>query len=206
MPRGYTTNALVAQELKTTLTSPQQTFCDQLIAEAEAWVDGEVDRQWLVPSPITNEPHRIEPQGIYLDCAPIVSVQQVRVRLGAVTLAPTTLVAGRDYEVLNTDRGLIWLAGLYVGWYALVDYTQTATGSPAVGPPVPDDLSGAVRRIVAEWMRQALGLPRPAGAMSAYSIGTDLRVEFATNPQQWRTIPPDDLAIVRRYAPLIAVV
>jgi hypothetical protein len=214
MAKGYTTNALVASELGVTLTGPQATFCDVLIAEAEAWLDGETERTWLVTVPITSELAQVRADGIRLKARPVASVQSVTVFPAMAGSTSTTLVAGRDYALLDPTGGLLWLNGAYAGYLATVAYTPVATGNPLVGPPLPADLAGAIRRLVAAWLRPGLvssssGVAVPLGStIRRYQIGPDLQVEYANSAAASgasdgsggaRAVPTDIAEIVGRY-------
>jgi hypothetical protein len=194
MTKGYTSSALVASELGVTLTSPQATFCDVLIAEAEAWLDGETERTWLVTVPITGELAQVRADGIRLKARPVASVQSVTVFPAVAGSTSTTLVAA------------------YAGYLATVAYTPVATGNPLVGPPLPADLAGAIRRLVAAWLRPGLmsssgGVAVPLGStIRRYQIGPDLQVEYANSAASSgasdggaRAVPADIAEIVGRY-------
>jgi hypothetical protein len=211
--KGYTSSALVASELGVTLTSPQATFCDVLIAEAEAWLDGETERTWLVTVPITGELAQVRADGIRLRARPVASVQSVTVSPAMAGSTSTTLVANRDYALLDPAGGLLWLNGMYAGYLATVAYTPVATGTPLVGPPLPADLAGAIRRLVAAWLRPSLmtssgGAAVPLGStIKRYQIGPDLQVEYANSAAASgasdgsgaRAVPADIAEIVGRY-------
>jgi hypothetical protein len=236
MAKGYTSNALVASELGVTLTGPQATFCDVLIAEAEAWLDGETERTWLVTVPITAELAQVRADGIRLKARPVASVQSVTVSPAMAGSTSTTLVANRDYALLDPAGGLLWLNGMYAahpvagtytsayagslasrattGYLATVAYTPVATGNPLVGPPLPADLAGAIRRLVAAWLRPGLvsssgGVVVPLGStIKRYQIGPDLQVEYANSAAASGAsdgsggacaVPADIAEIVGRY-------
>lgn len=171
--KGYTTKALVAAELGRTFTGAQDTQCDGLIEEAEAFIDRMTGRAWLVTSAVTDEVHTPVDGVVYLDRAPILSVTAVKVRSRSIGATDTSLVAGSTYELLDLSRGIVSVGDYGDDVIVKVSYTHT---SPL---PVPKDVQRAATLLVAGWM-----LPRLDPAMAnieSVSVGQgDVSVKYRT--------------------------
>lgn len=183
--KGYITADKVEDMLGTSFTATQLAQCEALIERAEAYIDAETGRGWLVGTQ-TNEAHVVDSQNIYLKYVPVSSVTTVLARAG-LGETETTLTADEDYEVVDLTTGHIRL--VYPGDYDRVRVTYAPVAT------VPADLQQAAIEIVAAWMTPSL-TPGSFG-VDSYSL-PDLTVKFARSHVQSIT-PPLATAIIERY-------
>jgi hypothetical protein len=176
--KGYTTATLVAKELGRDLTAPQLDECQDLVEQAEAWIDRAAGDAWMVSSPTVNELHTVTGPVVYLRNRPVSAITSLSVRPFTVGSVSTALVQGTGYELLDPAAGLVSLlpswdalavgygrAG-YLGYLLTVSYT-TAT-------PAPGDIQRAATLLVAHWMLPRLEPDRQG--VDSYSIGGELTV------------------------------
>lgn len=183
--KGYCTYADVADLLGLDLTSAQTAQTDALIERAESFLDRETGRAWLTGAQ-TDEEHYYPGRYIHLKYAPISSVSAVTGRSG-IGETEETLTANDDYEVRDTDSGLLYL--VYPETYdrIRVDYTPVAT--------VPADIKLACAEIVANWLQPHLN-PGTYG-LDSYSL-PDLTVRYARSHVQ-SAVPPSAQRIIDLY-------
>lgn len=194
--KGYTTRALVADELGRVLTVAQQTQCDGLIGEAEAYVDRVTGKAWLTTSPVADELHTLTSPLVYLDKTPVASVTAVATRSPAIGATWTALVAGSGYELLDPATGAL-AVGVYPGHDVVIN-TTTAGAEGALlrvsythtSPlPVPGDIQRATTLLVAAWLLPRLD-PSRAGVESV-SVGQgDIAVRYRDDQDPQRPVPP----------------
>lgn len=179
--RGYTTATLVAKELGRDLTAPQLDQCADLIEQAEAWIDHESGRAWMVASPTTDELITVTGPVVYLGNRPVSAISSVKVRPMAVGGADTTLVAGTDYELVDGQNGILLLSGflgpggdIIQGTLASNSYLKVSYTSAT---PVPGDIQRGATLLVAHWMLPRLEPDRQG--VDSYSIGGELQVKVS---------------------------
>jgi hypothetical protein len=206
--RGYTTVALVAQELAQDLTAPQLDQCADLIAVAEAEVDRETGRSWLTTSPVTNELHTVSGPVVYLTHRPVTAVTSVTIRSLGVGSQPQTLTAGSGYELIDAANGAILLAGYgyphdivintertsYDGYLLSVSYTHALT---AINPAI----QKITTEIVAAWMSGRISGTDTAG-IKRYSL-PDLTVEYSDDASSGTEIPSDLLRRLKAFSRIV---
>jgi hypothetical protein len=202
--KGYSTAALIQAEVGSTLSTEEAAAVNGLLEEAESSIDRITGEAWLLPASIV-ETHAITGSLLFLQRRPIASITSVVVRPPLVGAAPTTLVAGVGYELLDAATGTVRLApgflGMapgYVGFLATVTYAPAPdpTLTPA-GPSVPPDIREAATLLVAERLQQrrnAALYAASAAGMSGYRIGPDLEVQFQTLNQMTAAALPPRLA------------
>ena len=183
--KGYCTTSDVADLLARTFTAAEEAQCAALIERAEAFIDGETGRGWLMGAQ-SNEVHFVDSQNVFLRYAPVASITSIVGRLD-VGEAETTLVADVDYEVMDLAIGQIRL--LYPRSYDRVRVTYTPVAT------VPADLVQAMIEIVSSWMTPTLS-PGTFG-LDSYSL-PDLTVRFARSHVQ-SVAPPLASRIIDRY-------
>lgn len=183
--KGYCTYADVADLLGLDLTSAQTSQTDALIERAESFLDRETGRAWLTGAQ-TDEEHYHPGRYIHLKYAPISSVSAVTGRSG-IGETEETLTVNDDYEVRDTDSGLLYL--VYPETYdrIRVDYTPVAT--------VPAGIKLACAEIVANWLQSHLN-PGTFG-LDSYSL-PDLTVKFSRSHVQ-SAVPPNAQRIIDLY-------
>jgi len=163
--KGYCAAADVADFLAVTFTAGQTTQADNLIEQAEIFIDEETNRGWLMGAQ-TDEAFHHPGHYVFVRYAPVTSIDAItgRTALGEDEAA---LVVDEDYEMRDLEAGLIYL--VYPGSYdrILVDYTPVGT--------VPADLKLACIELVADYMQPHLQ-PGSYGVES-YSL-PDLTVKF----------------------------
>lgn len=211
--KGYTTNALVGEELGRSLTVGQQTQADGLIEEAEALVDGLTGRAWATASPVVAELHVVQGRIVYLDHPPVSAVQAVTIRSAAIGAVPSTLVAGVGYELLDAANGI-----LAIGGYSSVDVVAggaygsadlTLGGFYALGAlvavtytasvPVPADIRRATTMLVARWMT-----PRLDPAMHALESVSVAQNDLTLRYRDMQADVPDAImTILRRHRRMV---
>lgn len=148
---GFTTVDLVQQELGEVLVESQQTECNGLIAEAEAFIMRFTGRSWVVGSPATEVLTIPEDGVVFLTNRPVTAITTVSVRSPSIGAAASSLVAGDTYELLDGSNGILLLATGYRGWIATVVYTHTNTVAA-----VPGDIRRACTLLTAFWMSPRL--------------------------------------------------
>lgn len=183
--KGYCDADDVANFLAETFTAAQITQCEDLIEQAEIYIDEETGRGWLMGAQ-TDEEHYHPRYEVFLRYAPVTSVEAVTGRAG-LGESESTLTLDEDYELRDLDNGLIYL--VTPGSYdrVQVDYTPVAT--------VPADLKRAIIEMVVAWMQPNLQ-PGSFG-LDSYSL-PDLTVKFARSHVQTAT-PPVAQRIIERY-------
>lgn len=186
--KGYCTADDVANFLGLTLTAAQESHCNDLIEQAEIYIDNETGRGWLVGAQ-ADEAHFLDDSNltrrVYLRYAPVTSVDAVT---GRYFLGDTesTLTVDDDYEVRDLASGLVYV--VTSGWQRLlVDYTPTAS--------VPADIKRACAELVSAWMQPHL----QAGSygIDSYSL-PDLTVKFSRSHVQ-ASAPPGVQRILDYY-------
>lgn len=182
--KGYCTVQNVAEFLGLTLTAAQVVQCQARIEQAEAFIDGECNRAWLMPAQ-TDEAHYWPDYQVYLRYAPVASVEAVtgRTRLGG---TETTLTVNQDYEVRDLEAGLVHLVSPRRWERIMVDYT------PAAGTPA--DIQRACMELVATWMLPSLQ-PGVFG-LDSYSL-PDLTVKFSRS--HFQEVAPTVQQVIERY-------
>lgn len=159
-PRGYTTVALVAQEMATDLTAPQLDQCADLIAAAETEVDRETGRSWLTTTPVVGELHTVNGPVVYLNHRPVITVTALTMRPTTVGLDPSALDVDIDYELIDPANGILLLSGYgypvdvvinteytdHDGWLVAASYTHSMT---TINPAI----QKITTELVASWMR-----------------------------------------------------
>lgn len=194
--RGYTSRALVADELGRVLTVGQQVQCDGLIGEAEAYVDRVTGRAWLTTSPVADELHTLVSPLVYLAKTPVASVTAVATRSPAIGSVWTALAAGSGYELLDPATGALTVSGFGSGDVVINTTTAGVEGmllrvsyTHASPYPVPGDVQRAATLLVAAWMLPRLD-PSRAGVASV-SVGQgDLDVRYRDDQDPQRPVPP----------------
>lgn len=175
MSKGYTTNAAIASFLGLTFSGDQQSEADTLIGAAEAYIDRETRKGWLL-GPITGERYNLTTPTLYLRSHPIISVQSVITRTQAIGDPPYTAIAGVDYEVFDLNLGQINFSSGYSGprAVALVSYTPNL--------PVPGDIALCATMIVANSLYPALN-PGVYGLASA-QVDKDVVMKYTSDASQ----------------------
>lgn len=216
--RGYTTPALVAAQLGVAFTPEQATAVDALIAAAEVAIDRYVGRAWLVPSPVGPETHRLRGDRLTLVSYPVTAVTVAEARSAAIGAAWRPLVAGTDYELLDSQRGLV-----SVRCWPSYDVVVNTTSYPAeslarftytVPQPlaVPLDVGRAATLTVADWAAGLAGTGAAAvGGASRVSVAQgDVVLEYpdsatAAAAEGVPPIPPLAASLLRSYRGLVVV-
>lgn len=207
MPKGYTTVARVASHLGATLSADQQAEAAMLIDAAEAWIDqraaqcGAPFGVWgstIGTLPTVTETHAITGRFLFLN-TPAASITSVTVRPPYIGAASSTLLAASTYELLDAPSGTLWMSGAYVGWYATVTFVPAAAARP-----VPATIGLAATKLVAFWLRPALG--EAGGDIKSYSVGQELQVTYR-DPSSGgvRGVPDDVVTLVDSAAGAAAV-
>lgn len=198
--RGYSTSALVQDELGRTLTAPQFAMIDGLLESAEAMIDRYTGRAWLLTSPVTDELHVLIAPIIYLTNTPVATVSAVSIRSSAIGAAWTALVAGSGFELLDPAAGVLELSSYPLsdvvtrpayspGNLARVSYTFT---SPS---PVPADVRRAATLLVASWMTDRLD-PASAAYESVSVAQGDIAITYKADTSTGGL--PDQVAAILR--------
>lgn len=150
-PKGYCT---IPDDLQnylglSSLTAQQYLEANVLLAAAEAHIDRETRRSWLLGA-ITGERYDLVRSVVYLRNAPVSSIQSITRRSDQIGDTPTILTAGVDYELLDPQRGEVHFLSGYRGMHmiAFISYTPNR--------PVPADISLAAVQIVAATMYPTL--------------------------------------------------
>lgn len=183
--KGYCTTIEVADFLGVDLTTAQTSQAENLIEEAEAYIDGETNRAWLTGAQ-TDETYHYPSQMVYLRYAPVASVGAVTGR-GYLGADEETLTVDDDYEVRDLEAGLVFLVSPGSYERVRVDYTPVAT--------VPADIRRACIEIVAAGLQPHLQ-PGSYG-LDSFSL-PDLTVRFARSHVQ-ESAPPNARRILERY-------
>lgn len=183
--KGYCTAALVAAFLGKTFTTDQTTQANSLIERAEAYIDNQTGRGWLVGAQ-TDEAHFLgQKPWVFLRYTPVQEITAVTGRT-APGEDEAALTLDEDYEVRDLETGLI---RLLVSGYdrILVDYTPVAT--------VPGDLVQAAIELVTNWLQPSLQ-PGTYG-LDSYSL-PDLTVRFSRAHVQ-EVVPPTVQQVIDSY-------
>jgi hypothetical protein len=173
--KGYTTATLVAKELGRDLTAPQLDECADLIGQAEDWIDNQTGRAWLVVSPITDELHTLDARIVYLSNRPVSAVTSVTARTLLVGASESTLVAGKDYELIDGPNGVLLVSAFAGAAQTVFPSDPILPGSLlkvsyTVAVPVPGDIQRAATMLVASWMLPRLDSDRQG--LKTYSVGS----------------------------------
>lgn len=183
--KGYCTAALVAAFLGKTFTTDQTTQANSLIERAEAYIDNQTGRAWLVGAQ-SDEAHFLgQSPWVFLRYIPVQSISAVtgRAAPGGDEIA---LTLNQHYEVRDLETGLIRLMGC--GYERiLVDYTPVNS--------VPADLVQAAIELVANWLQPSLQ-PGTYG-LESYSL-PDLTVRFSRAHVQ-EVVPPTVQQVIDSY-------
>lgn len=171
----YCTPDDVAAELGVTFDGEQEARAATLIAAAQAFIDTYCMCTFEASTPITGEWHALYGQNVYLDVAPIASVEAVRWRVQRVGEPYHTLTGGHDYEVVDFATGHLRLRSHSFRTEVTVDYTPAVT--------VPADIADVTAQIVAE--RMSGTIPSSSGAdlpgdVKRVRVGTELEIERFT--------------------------
>lgn len=173
-PKGYCTPADVAALLQITLTTPQQTLANTLIAQAEAVIDTLANRGWKMGEQ-TLELHTCPGHFVLLDYFPIDTVSEVKARTGGIGAEESTLTVDVDYEIWNAAAGSLHLACTH---YDRVRVTYTPTEE------VPLDIQRAATELVAVWIQPAILSAQTGGQTGVEVLKLpDLEVKFAKSAQ-----------------------
>ncbi len=164
--KGYCTDSDVAGYLALTFTAGQMAQADLLIEQAEAYMDNQTSRGWLMGAQ-TDEEHYDPRHNLFLQYAPVTSVTTITGR-SALGESEAALTEDVDYEVRDLTTGHVYLVTPFDYDRIQVDYTPVAT--------VPDDLKLACVEIVAAWLRPHLN-PGSFG-LDSYSL-PDMTVKFS---------------------------
>jgi hypothetical protein len=179
MAKNYTTVARVASHLGAALSADQQAEAAMLIDAAEAWIDqrtalyGAPSNVWGTSTgtlPSATETREITGPYLYLR-TPVASITSVTARPPIVGNAATTLLANSAYELVDAAQGALWFSSAYVGWEATVTFVPAAAARP-----VPATIVLAATKLVAFWLRPALG--EAGGDVKSYSVGQELQVTY----------------------------
>lgn len=183
--KGYCTTIDIGDFLAVDLTTAQTSQAEALIEQAESVIDRETGRAWLTGAQ-TDEEHYYPKNYIHLKYAPITTVTSVTGRSG-IGENEETLTVNDDYEIRDTDTGLLYL--VYPSSYdrIRVDYTPVAT--------VPAAIKMACVEIVANWLQPHLQ-PGTFG-LDSYSL-PDLTVKFSRSHVQ-NPLPPNAQRILEMY-------
>lgn len=192
--KGYTTSALVADELGRVLTAPQLVQCDTLIEQAEAWIDHETGGAWLAEPTVTDELHHLTSSVVYLDNWPVAAITSIVVRPQYVGAPETVLTEGTDYELVDAGHGLLLVRGFGTGWLLKASYTTSSVA-------LPGDLARAATMLVAHWMLPRLDDVNRNG-IESYSVGADLSVKFRTDGE---SIPDDVVGLVGHHKVSVSI-
>lgn len=183
--KGYCTTDDIEAFLAVDLTATQLSQAETLIEQAEAYIDGECNRGWLVGAQ-TDEAHYHPGYFLHLKYAPVASITAITGRAG-LGQSEETLTADEDYEVRDLDSGLIYLVSPGNYDRVQVDYTPAAS--------VPAEITRACVELVAAWLQPQL---QPgAFGIDSYSL-PDLTVKFNRSYNQV-ALPPTVQAILDRY-------
>lgn len=172
--KGYSTQALVEDELGQPLTAAQAAYlADPLLEQAERLIDQATGRRWLT-GVITSEPYRDVRVLVVLKSYPVASIQAVswRASLGG---TETSFDLTTEVELQDADAGLLWLAGAQTYNRVLVSYT------PVDASVLTSDDGLLVRRaatlLLADWLRPLTGGVTPD--VQQFSVGGgDLAVTY----------------------------
>lgn len=189
--RGYSSHDLVAAELAVTLTSDQQTACDDLISAAEDFIDKATGRSWIVASPATEVVTVPDNGVVYLANRPVSAITSVTVRSATIGDTNRLLVAGTDYELLNPTTGFLLIA-VGAGQIATIAYTHTnAAGA------LPKDVQRAATLLTAFWLSPRLH-PEREGLDSLSFSGGEIALKTTR-----REIPSEVMDILNRRERLV---
>lgn len=182
--KGYCEATDVAAQLGLSFTGAQHVQCASLIERAEAYLDSQTNRSWLVGEQ-TQEAHFSPAELLLLEFFPVSSVTAVYGR-SALGEDETTLTADVDYEVRDLDAGIIRL--VTPGDYDRIRVTYTPSSA------VPADVKMATVELVAAWMQPSL---RPGTwGVDSYQL-PDLSVKFSRSHYQMD--PPMVREVIGRY-------
>lgn len=200
---AYTDPAAVAAYLGTELTPAQQAQAAVLAEAATSWVERYTGRTWQGVA-ILGEQHTVAGPWVYLQRAPVASVQAVTVRVPYVGAVAQPLTAGTGYELLDAPAGLLLVQAWLDDWprvepfdrgarWLSVDYT------PAT--PVPAAVALGTALLAAAWLRPTL-YPERAG-LKSWTVGADnTRLEFAV-PTPDAALPPEAVLLLAPYRQMV---
>lgn len=162
------------------LTSAESDQVDAVCDTATELIDRYTGKTWQGTT-VTGEQHTIYGASITLKRAPVSAISSLTLRAPVAGATVTTLVAGIDYELLNTQTGRVLLTGynpdpvVNASWYrhgsiASVTYTVPST----VPPPV----SMAANMLAASLLGTSQAVANQAQGIKRYSVGGELDVTY----------------------------
>lgn len=183
--KGYCTASDVESFLGVTFTAGQTTQCNNLIEQAEVFIDEETNRAWLTGVQ-TDEAVYHPDYKVYVRYVPLTSVEAITGRSG---LGETdeALTVDEDFEVRDLESGLIYIVSPGNYDRLLIDYTPVDT--------VPADIKKACIELVAVGLQPQFQ-PGSFG-LDSYSL-PDLTVRFSRSHVQ-AAAPPTVQQVIDRY-------
>jgi hypothetical protein len=223
---AYTTLERVELRAGVDLSAEQEAEATALIGAAEAFIDDRTGTTWGPAGGSVRETQRVYSQRLRLRQPPVASITSVALRRATPGYAPVALGAS-EYELAEPEAGVLLLpaywgvsdlaGGVWATWhppgagaFVTVEYERAAAGD---GLTVDPRVSLAATELVVYWLQPVLGgaagatggaASLPAGAIKSYSVGGDLRVDFAEDGGRWGTatggrvlgVPADLLALI----------
>lgn len=196
MAKSYATVADVEAILGRTLTPEQAAQATALLEAATAAFDGETGRSFADATPVVGEERRLVWPDLYLERAPVASVQRVRARAPSIGATAQDLVAGRDYDLVQPGEGRVRLT-VATGTILTVDYTPALV-------PAPTDVGQATAQWATAWLTPTLS-PGAQG-VEQVSVGMGELVMRFRDPVASRedaAIPPSVEGVLARYRRLV---
>lgn len=195
MAAPYATFADVASYLGVTLSAGQETECTTLLTAAQAEVERRCRQAWNL-DPILDERYWLKQDWLNLLSNPVTSVQAIRIRTPRPGDTWLTLNAGSDYELIDTNEGLVSFAYGYHGRHVMagVDYTPNR--------PVPSDVALATVLIGAASIYRSLNSDR-LGITKA-QLESAVQIAY-TEEGIALSIPPRALEIIAHHTRVVVV-
>jgi hypothetical protein len=195
--RPYTTPELIEQYLGRLFATPQQTaWATATAAGITVWIDHRTGRTWQGTesgATILDEPQTVHGISIYLDHAPVASVQVLEYLDGLVWV----VVDPANYALTDPSHGVVTVPGSYNGAAVRVDYT--AAGAALVPP---SDIVLAATVLAADYLTTALA-PESFGVESVAVGQNDISVHYAGSSGAASARSAAAIAVVDSYRKVV---
>jgi hypothetical protein len=202
---AYATAASLELYLQRQLSGEEGDAAALAVAAASDYIDRYVGKSWQGTT-ISGEVQTVPKDGIVrLDRRPVASVTTVLSRPLLVGVAPLTLVAGTDYELLDPLNGIVLVHG-----YGYVDAVISTLGhfdtalivTYVVGSPAPAAIQQAANIIAAQYLTSAVAYFAQSRGIQKLKAGS---AEITYDPiDAAATLPPAAQAILDAYRPAMA--
>jgi hypothetical protein len=173
------------------LTDGESDGADAACLAATDWIDNYTGLSWQSGT-ITGEVHTVNGPMLALDFPPLTAITSITARGTYVGATVKTLVAGRDYDVLDAANGLLVL-NQTDGDTLTVSYTRPVT--------VPASITQAANIIAAGYLVGASATNTRAAGLTELSAGSvTLKWQLSSDAQA--SIPAEAQALLAPYRSL----